>query len=83
MSAPVAFCPQCKNEVAFIAIGDFRRCPLCGFQYETGKIPPGLSEPSAALSFLGVVLRFILILFAILAVVVGIVFIGCVTAFKW
>jgi len=56
---------------------------LCGFQYETGKIPPGLSEPSAALSFLGVVLRFILILFAILAVVVGIVFIGCVTAFKW
>jgi len=82
MSAPVAFCPQCKSEVVFISTGNFRRCPLCGFQYETGKLPQEPVETPAVISILGILLRFFLILIAIAAVAVGIIFIGCVTLFK-
>jgi hypothetical protein len=84
MSAPIAFCPQCKNEVSFLPTGNLRRCPLCGFQFELGGSGAAQgTSVSSAVSGLGILLRFILILAAILMVVVGVVFVGCVAAFKF
>ena len=82
MNAPVAFCPQCKNEVVFLNAGNSRRCPFCGFQYEVGHVSQ-YEEPSGTITFLGALLRVLLIMVAIVVVVVGVLFIGCVTVFKF
>ena len=78
-----AFCLQCKQEVHFIAMGKLRTCPVCAFQFETGgALAPETSISSEAISAMGIVLRFVLILAAIVVVVIGIVFVGCAVAFK-
>ena len=60
MSAPVAFCPQCHNEVAFVQLGNARRCPICGFQYEM-SIPGVLRNFDAprTISPFGIFVRFV------------------------
>jgi hypothetical protein len=82
MDAPVAFCPQCKSEVVFLKEQNLRRCPLCGFQFETGRTMAPY-EPSQTMTFLGALLRVFLIMVVIVVVLVGVVFVGCVTAFKF
>ena len=82
MNAPVAFCPQCKNEVAFLTEGDTRRCPQCGYRYEIGKPVPPYYPPSDTIGFFGIFLRFVLIVIALVAVLFGIIFIGCITNFR-
>lgn len=79
----MAFCPRCQKEVAFIKAGSACRCPLCGFQYETQQA--GRSERSVApgvVSGIGIFLRFVLILAAIVMVFLGVAFIGCVALLK-
>jgi len=83
MSAPVAFCPRCRKEVAFIKAGSACRCPLCGFQYETQQA--GKTERSVApgvVSGIGIFLRFVLILAAIVMVFLSVAFVGCVALLK-
>jgi len=83
MSAPIAFCPQCHNEVAFIEAGGFRRCPVCGAQYETSQAGGSKRSPSPrAVSGLWIFLRFVLIMAAIIMVVLGVLFVGCVVALR-
>lgn len=83
MSAPIAFCPQCHNEVAFIEAANFRRCPVCGVQYESGQAGGSEGSPSTrAVSGLWIFLRFVLIMAAIIMVVLGVLFVGCVVAIR-
>ena len=83
MSEPIAFCPQCKNEVSFAQSGNTRRCPVCGFQYEIGgaHAREGSSSPDG-ISALGLVLRFVLILVALVVVALGVAFVGCAMLMK-
>jgi hypothetical protein len=83
MSAPVAFCPQCHNEVAFVQLGNARRCPICDFQYEMSN--PGVLRNYAAprtISAFGIFVRFVLILLAIFVIGVGVLFVGCMVVLK-
>jgi hypothetical protein len=77
MSSPAAFCPQCKNEVVFLKEGDLRRCPLCGFQFETGRTMVQ-HETTSEWTFLGTLLRVFLIMVVIVVVAVGVLFLGCI-----
>jgi hypothetical protein len=70
MNEPIAFCPGCKNEVAFITVGRVRQCPVCGFRSEISPIPPPL--PRSAL------LKVLLIMLGLVVVGIGILFAGCV-----
>ena len=82
MSAPVAFCPQCHNEVAFVHEGNLRRCPVCGFHYETGAGAVERSASPRKVSGFGLFLRFVLILAALFMIGLGVVFVGCAIALK-
>jgi len=81
MSAPVAFCPQCHSEVAFIHEGSSRRCPICGFTFQTGlgvgeRYSPPISSDAFG-SILRIVVIFVLIVLAIGAMGLGLLYIGC------
>jgi hypothetical protein len=83
MSAPVAFCPQCHNEVAFVQTENVRRCPICGFQFATTQ--PGVLrnyDTPRTISGFGIAIRFLLILMAIFMIGVGVLFVGCIVALK-
>jgi hypothetical protein len=86
MSAPVAFCPQCHNEVAFIHEGRERRCPVCGFTFQTGVGAasryslPATGNGSA--SGVRIFLIFFLILIAIAVIGLGVVYVGCAVMLK-
>jgi hypothetical protein len=83
MNEQIAFCPKCGNEVVFMTSGNLRRCPVCAFQYQRGAPSANRYETPAALSFLGALLRVILIMAAIVAVVVGLLFIGCIAVSRF
>lgn len=83
MSAPIAFCPHCHNEVAFVQTGNIRRCPLCSFQFEiTQPGAIGNYDAPRTVSSFGIFVRFVLILLAIFMIGVGVLFVGCVFALK-
>ena len=84
MNEPKAFCPQCRNEVAFEPIGRWRRCPVCGFQFQAAE-PFAAPAPSLwpeAMSVLGVMLRVALIMAAVVIVGIGVLFAGCALMFR-
>ncbi len=79
MNEPMAFCPQCKNDVAFVTVGNSRKCPACGFRFKLTD-PPPISTPSAGsemMSVFRVLLMVLLIMAGIAAVGVGVLFAGC------
>jgi hypothetical protein len=80
MNEPIAFCPGCKNEVAFITVGRVRQCPVCGFRSEISPIPPPLprSAGSEVMSVFSVLLKVLLIMLGLVVVGIGILFAGCV-----
>jgi len=65
-----------------MTMGNSRKCPLCGFQYEIGSPSASRYEPPAAMTFLGGLFRVVLIIAAIVAVLVGVLFIGCIALLK-
>jgi len=75
-----AFCPGCKNDVVFESIDNgFRRCPVCGFQFELGRAsPPEVHRTKSAVEdFFTVLLKVILVMAAIVVVGVAVLFAGC------
>ncbi len=81
MSAPIAFCPQCRTEVAFIEVQNGRRCPICGFEFET--VGPGARKMKGGkISGWGLLLRFVLVAVAVMMVTLAVAFVGCVAALK-
>ena len=81
MSAPVAFCPRCRAEVAFIEMQNVRRCPICGFEFET--VGPGAGKLKGdKISGWGLLLRFVLVAVAVIMVTLAVAFVGCVAALK-
>ena len=87
MNEQLALCPQCKKEVPFREAGNARICPNCGFAFNTTAAPPrsyltSQYSPSDGVSFLGVLLRFFLVLGVIIVVGIGVLFVGCALAFK-
>jgi hypothetical protein len=79
MNESQAFCPQCKNEVAFVREAGVSRCPVCGFHYQLSSAPPVIPSERArgAVTVLGLFLRVILILAAVVLVGLGVLFVGC------
>jgi hypothetical protein len=79
MKEALAFCPQCKNEVAFVTLGRSRKCPVCGFQFAvtapSEAIP--LAQRSEVMSGLAVLLRVFLIMVAVVIIGLGVLFAGC------
>ncbi len=79
MAPPTALCPGCKNEVTFQSIGDLRRCPVCGFQYQTQPAVTSsgaLYEPGNG-NFLGALLKGLLVVVVLIIVGIAILFAGC------
>jgi hypothetical protein len=75
----MAFCPQCKNDVAFVTIGNARKCPVCGFQFKLSD-PPPIITPSAgapAMSVFRVLFMVFLIMVGIAVVGLGVLYAGC------
>jgi uncharacterized protein (DUF983 family) len=83
MSGPRAFCPRCQKDVLFADAGRFRRCTVCGFEFElTEPRPPGDDFLGAAVMTVGhVLLRVILIAGIILLVGVAVLFASCAMHF--
>jgi predicted amidophosphoribosyltransferase len=79
MNQPLAICPQCRKEVAFVTTGAVRRCPQCGFQFEVSAAPPVLepSPGSEVMSVVRVLLICLGVMGALVVVAVGVVFAGC------
>ena len=79
MNDTIAFCPQCKNEVTFERKSGRGICPVCGFQYRVSDESPGAR--SGPLSLVGQILTDIAYVVAfiagLVALVIGIVFAGC------
>ena len=84
MNQPLAICPQCKNEVAFVTEGGFRKCPRCGFQFAVSAVPPVLeaSHGSEVMSVVRVLLICLGVMGALIVVGVGVVFAGCALMFR-
>ena len=82
MSEPIAFCPGCKQEVAFIWEGNMLKCPRCGFQFQIGTTSPPEEGSPKAISGLWLFVRFVLVVLAVVAIGIGVLFVGCVIAFK-
>jgi hypothetical protein len=81
MIQPLAYCPKCKNNVAFLKKDDLRECPVCGFQFSVGPAPSAAGPPPSAGHAVMTVLRAFLLAIAVvvgLAVVgLGVLFAGC------
>jgi uncharacterized protein (DUF983 family) len=79
MNGPLAFCPHCKKDVLFVDAGHFRRCSVCGFEFEVTESPS--LEPdrlAAVVMTVGhVLLRVFLIIGVILLVGVAVLFASC------
>lgn len=78
MIGPMAFCPRCKKDVVFADAGRFRRCTVCGFEFE---LTPPAPEPdrleSAMMTLAHVLLRMILIVGAVLLIGIAVLFATC------
>ena len=76
MSSPFIFCPRCRNEVVLIQAGDRRTCPICAEELEksaAGKVAHQRRE----LSVWGLLVRFVLVLGALLMVAIAVLYVGC------
>ncbi|MDB6030882.1 MAG: hypothetical protein JWM16_1220 [Verrucomicrobiales bacterium] len=73
-----AVCPQCKREVIFLEVGDKRRCPECGFEFELS--PPVLPVvPEKVAWTLG---KKLLVAAAIVLGVIAVAFGGCLLVLR-
>ena len=83
MNGPMAFCPRCKKDVLFVNEGRFRKCTICGFQFQPTE-PPVL-EPewleTAVVTVGHVILRVILIIGAVVLVGMAVLFATCAMHF--
>ena len=89
MNGTKAFCPQCKNEVAFQKQGGAAQCPVCGFQYALSEPPyRGPFQPGADQTENPFVRSFkimavaLLVLAGVGALLLGILFVGCALAVR-
>lgn len=89
MNGSKAFCPQCKNEVAFQKQGRAAQCPVCGFQYALSEPPyRGPFQPGADQTENPFVRSFkimavaLLVLAGVGALLLGILFVGCALAVR-
>ena len=81
MIEPLAYCPQCKNNVAFLTKGQVRECPVYGFQFDLADAPstaePRSSAGHAAMSVLRGLLWTLAVMAGLLAVGIGLLFASC------
>jgi len=80
MNESRAFCPQCQRDVVFVKDGRSNRCPACGFTYEYSAPPPLPRSGRAANAvgeFLGLIVKVVLIMAALVVVGVAVLFAGC------
>lgn len=91
MESPLQFCPRCKRDVAFETRGGAASCPACGFRYELSAPPhpaalgmagDGPGGGSGFLQFLKLMAIALLVLMGAVAVVAGVVFVGCAVALR-
>jgi uncharacterized protein (DUF983 family) len=75
----MAFCPRCQKDVHFIDVGPFRRCAVCGLEFERSS--SGAYEPdfvtTAVMTVGHVLLRVFLILGVTFLVGVAVLFASC------
>ena len=75
-----AVCPQCQRDVVFVKEGRSNRCPACGFTYQYSTPPPLPRSGKAANAvgeFLGLIVKVVLIMAALVVVGVAVLFAGC------
>ena len=60
MNESIAFCPRCKQDVAFQQYGDLKVCAVCGFSYE--KVSPAPVVQPKSLSAAQIILFIVWIL---------------------
>jgi hypothetical protein len=84
MNNASAYCPACHNIVTFLKTGETAACPVCGFKYQlstdTKKSIP--SAPLPFMSFLKVLLIVSALVVGLGAVVLAVVFVGCMRLMK-
>ena len=85
MNVTIALCPNCHKEVAFTREANFKVCPECGSMYPITPPPiPRNVRPDSPQGFFGVALgmflKTLLIMAAVVVVVISIAFAGCVLA---
>jgi len=75
-----AVCPQCQRDVVFVKEGRSNRCPACGFTYQYSTPPPLPRSGKAASTvgeILGLIVKVVLIMAALVVVGVAVLFAGC------
>jgi len=84
MSEARAFCPQCKQEVVFLKTGNLNTCSSCGFQYQSSPTspPPLPASDGKAWSFMGALIKAVLVMAALMVVGVAVLFAGCAFIMK-
>jgi len=58
------------------------KCPRCGFQFQIGTSSPAEEGSPKAISGLRLFLRFVLVVLAVVAIGIGVAFVGCVMEFS-
>jgi uncharacterized protein (DUF983 family) len=79
MNGSMAFCPRCRKDVVFTDAGHFRKCTVCGFEFEVSA--PRAPDPdrlgTIVMSVGHVLLRVFLIFGVILLVGIAVLFASC------
>jgi uncharacterized protein (DUF983 family) len=76
-----AYCPKCHNYVYFQTVGMVNRCPVCGFEYQLTDARSDLAASGGVgdliVKIFGGLLIGVLALAGIVALILGIAFVGC------
>lgn len=79
MNGPMAFCPNCKKDVVFVAIGSQQRCSICRAEFQVSQ--PPVIEPdkfgNVVMTIGHVLLRVILIFGVVVLVGIAVLFASC------
>jgi len=73
--------------VVFVTTGNIRKCPACGYQFEISPqrystAPVATTTSGEWVGTFGLIIRVLLVMVAVVVVVIGVLFAGCVIALK-
>lgn len=81
MSASAALCPNCRKEVVFVEQNGMKGCPNCGFLFRMENRLGDYDGVGILLRILRAIGFTVAVLASVLALILGIAFIGCLLRF--
>jgi uncharacterized protein (DUF983 family) len=77
MNGPMAFCPNCRKDVVFVATGSQQRCSVCGAEFQVSSEMEPDRLGNVVMTIGHVILRVILIFGVVVLVGIAVLFASC------